>query len=232
LTKQNSEPEIKKRAKKLYRQHSDKTACIILAAGLSSRYGGRIKQLAILPFNCKSLVQNALDIANESKADYVFLVLGNHSSEILEQTKLGRAQLLLNKDYRKGLSTSIKAGISNLPNDCSSTVLMVADQPYLKPQLINRLVLTLKGKPHLKMACLAYKGEPRSPAIFSKEMFPALKKIKGDEGAKEILERARNSNHLILVKIQDPRIFFDVDAPSDLGQMGKRGSMVRSASKS
>ena len=84
-----------------------------------------------------------MDIANETKSDYVFVVLGHDSDQIMEELKLGRAQILLNKDYKKGLSGSIRAAISNLPDDCSYVVLMVADQPYLTPMLVDRLIESL-----------------------------------------------------------------------------------------
>ncbi|MGI0086186.1 MAG: NTP transferase domain-containing protein, partial [Nitrososphaerales archaeon] len=45
----------------------------MLAAGLSTRFGG-VKQLA--KFRGKPLVQNALESANRSEAEYTYLVLG------------------------------------------------------------------------------------------------------------------------------------------------------------
>jgi molybdenum cofactor cytidylyltransferase len=185
----------------------------VLAAGLSSRFGSS-KQLAKLAPGGKSLIQNAVDIANETKSDYVFVVLGHDSDQIMEELKLGRAQILLNKDYRKGLSSSIKTAISNLPDDCSYVVLMVADQPYLTPMLVDRLIASLKRKPYAKMASLAFENEPRNPAIFSRSIFPLLEKMKGDRGAKEILiTRPRDA---IMINVKDPWISFDIDTRSAL----------------
>jgi molybdenum cofactor cytidylyltransferase len=190
-----------------------KVACAILAAGLSSRFGSP-KQLAKVFLDSKSLIQNAVDIANGTKSDYIFVVLGHGSAEIMEELKLGRAQILLNKDYREGLSSSIRTSIANLPDDCSAIVLMVADQPYLTSKLVDQLIESLKRKPDAKIASLAFENEPRNPAIFSKQMFPLLKRIKGDRGARDIVKAHRGD--AILINLKDRRVFLDIDTRSGL----------------
>jgi molybdenum cofactor cytidylyltransferase len=75
-------------------------ACIVLAAGSAVRFGG-VKQLA--EFHGKPLVKSAVETANESSVDYVLLVVGNHSSEILEKVQLGRAQVIYNRDFETGI---------------------------------------------------------------------------------------------------------------------------------
>ena len=189
-----------------------RTACVVLAAGLSSRYG-RPKQLATL--GGKSLIQNAVDIANGSKSDYVYVVLGNKASEIMENLRLGRAQVLLNKDYRNGLSSSLRTSIRNLPQDCTEVVLMVADQPFLLSKHIDRLInYTRRHKAPL--ASLSFDGEPRNPALFSRRLFPTLMKVKGDKGAREVVRKHRSK--VALIKISDPHVFVDVDTVENLGE--------------
>ncbi len=201
----------------------NKISCVVLAAGLSSRFGS-LKQLAKLNVGT-SLIQNAVSIANKSKANYVFVVLGNKSSEIMRDLDPGRAQVLLNKDYRSGLSSSIKTAISNLPSDCYAAVLMVADQPFLSPEHIDLLINSMKTKPHSKMACLAFENEPRNPVIFSDEVFPLLEKITGDKGAKDIVKT--HARDVTLINIKDRLVFQDVDTPSQLRvapRIPKKGS--------
>lgn len=187
-----------------------KAACVVLAAGLSSRFQ-KPKQLACI--GGKTLIQNAVDVANGSKSDYVYVVLGSNSSEIMEKLNLGRAQVLLNKNYKDGLSSSLKTSVSNLPPDCTEIVLMVADQPFLSSRLIDRLINSLRRK-KVFLASLAFKNEPRNPAIFSKRMFPILMKVRGDKGAREIVRKHRSD--AILINIKDPLVFLDIDTATNL----------------
>ena len=141
-----------------------KVACVVLAAGLASRFGSS-KQLAEL--SSKTLLQNSLDIANGSQADYVFLILGSGASEIMERLKTGRSIVVLNKDYKEGLASSIRSAILNLPDDCGAVAFMVADQPFLTSKRINNLIQKLVKNRKAKLAAFAFDGEPRNPAIFS-----------------------------------------------------------------
>lgn len=184
---------------------SDKLGCIILAAGKSSRFRG-IKQL--FRFRRISLVQHALDTANKSSSDYVILVLGAYSGRILEEVNLGRAQVLLNKKFESGLSSSIRSGISNLPDDCAGCILMVADQPNLSWKHLDKLLKVFK-KGNLKDAvALSFKKEPRNPVIVPKRLFPKLMKLRGDSGARTII---RGQEKLRLVEIRDRKVFLDID---------------------
>lgn len=196
-------------------------ACVILAAGMSYRFHAT-KQLAKLPDSGKTLIQNAVDIANGSKCDYLIVVLGHGASRIMKKLNPGRAQIILNREYELGLSSSIRASISNLPGDCSAAVLMVADQPFLNSRLINKLVETLQvpdgGRKDL--ASLAFQNEPRNPVIFSRKLFPSLLSLGGDRGAKDIVKA--NLKHARLINVSDPLVFLDIDTHASLRKISQK----------
>jgi molybdenum cofactor cytidylyltransferase len=186
-----------------------KIACIVLAAGSSVRFGGP-KQLA--EFQGRSLVQIAIDVANASKADYVFLVLGNSSSEILENLQMGRAQLVFNKNFQQGISSSIKSGVANLPDDSMGVIIMVADQPYLTSHHLDMLIDRFLQSPG-KIIALSSNGEARNPVIIPYSMAQALQKLEGDEGARALV---KNNTGTILLEVSDPKVFTDVDTKASL----------------
>jgi molybdenum cofactor cytidylyltransferase len=201
-----------------------KIACLVLAAGSSVRFGSP-KQLADLAG--KSLIQIAIDEANSSSADYVFVVLGNSSSEILENLRLENTQVVFNKDFKQGIASSIKCGVSNIPDDCAGMIIMVADQPFLRSRHLNMLIEAFKKSPG-KIVALSSNGEPRNPVLLPIEMTPELEKLQGDEGAKTLVNRDPNT---ILLEIPDPRIFFDVDTKDSLVELGKGHESLSEASK-
>ena len=90
-----------------------KVAGIILAAGASTRMG-RPKQL--LPLQGQTLLGRVLNNALESDLNRIFLVLG-HQAQMIKNA-LGkllrhrRLKIVDNRDYNKGISSSIIAGLS------------------------------------------------------------------------------------------------------------------------
>lgn len=186
-----------------------RTACVILAAGMSVRYG-KIKQLS--QFQGKPLLQRAIDTANESEADYVLLVVGAYASKILAKILTGRAQVVYNNNFNEGQSTSIKCGILNLPKDCTAAILMVADQPFLRSEHLDKMIQIFKSR-GAKLIALSQGKKPRNPVLVGRDLFPRLMKLEGDVGARDIV---RNSNTLMLLPIDDPRAFLDVDTHKNL----------------
>ena len=191
-------------------------ACIILAAGKSTRFG-KTKQL--FKVKGKSLVQRALDAANNSSADYVLLVLGADSSEILSRTDLGRAELVLNRSYAEGQSTSIKCGILNLPEDSAGAILMVADQPFLKSSHLDKMIQEFRKQTD-STVLLGHQGEPRNPVLVPAELFPKLLRIRGDAGAKNVVRRCAKVR---LIEIYDEKVFLDIDTMQAASRLKKLG---------
>lgn len=157
-------------------------------------------------------MKSAVDAANESTADYVLLVIGNHSSEILEKIELGRAQMVYNRDFETGISSSIRCGIANVPDDCSGAIVMVADQPFLESKHLDLMIAEFRKDP-TKIVVLAHKGEPRNPVLIPKAMFPDLENLKDDVGAKDVVRKSRNVK---VLEIPDSRVFLDVDTKDSL----------------
>jgi len=160
----------------------------------------------------RSLIQIAIDAANSSQADYVFLVLGNSSSEILQNLLLGRAQVILNKNYQEGISTSIKSGVANLPDDVSGAIVMVADQPYLTAHYLDLLIERFR-KSSESIIALSSGGEARNPVIIPRSLLSVLKELEGDEGARAVV---KNNPKTILLEVSDPKVLIDVDTKASL----------------
>ena len=187
-----------------------KVACVVLAAGMSIRFDG-LKQLAKV--KGKTLIQNALDSANKSKADYAYLVLGHGASEIVAKIKPGRMQILLNKDFERGLSTSLKASISNIPEDCSGVLFMAGDQPFVSTRRLDTMIDLFKMDSR-KIVALGSGGEPRNPVVIPRTFFPEILALSGDIGAREIVRRHLDKTKLI--DVRDEKVFLDIDTRPDL----------------
>ncbi len=161
---------------------------VILAAGVSARLG---KPKQLLKYNGSSLLQNAIDAAVTSVAASVIVVLGANADDILQETGKAKINIIVNSEWEQGMASSIGFGLNELLFHSSSTeavILMVCDQPHISSTLINELIQTHidTGKPII--AC-NYGESIGPPALFHKKFFPELMQLKGDAGARKIIQQ-------------------------------------------
>jgi len=182
-------------------------AGVVLAAGGSSRLGSP-KQLA--PLGDRTLLLHAADCCVAGGCEPVLVVLGA-SLEKIQPTLHGHpAKVVVNKDWREGIASSIRAGISALPEETAAVVLATCDQPRLTPDVVRRLIAGFDGAPRGMVAC-EYASTVGVPALFGRGRFEELLRLRGDSGARQLLRRDPDS----VLRVRWPGGAFDVDRPSD-----------------
>ena len=193
--------------------HQKQTAGIILAAGMSQRFG-RPKQL--LKLKNKPLLEWVLDAALSSRLAKVVLVLGHEHPKIIQALGLksnhSRLQVVTNFRYREGQSSSLQAGLLAIQPQISSVMFLLGDQPMLKTATIDHM---LDKFWHSKrdIGVPIWQGKRGNPTIFSRAMYCHLMALKGDIGARQIIRS--NPQHVLYSKVEDPLCFFDIDSPQD-----------------
>lgn len=161
---------------------------VILAAGASTRLG---KPKQLLKYNGNSLLQNAIDASVNSVAASVIVVLGANADNILQETNKSSIKTIINSEWEEGMASSIRIGLNELLFISPATVaviFMVCDQPYVSSELINELIQTHldTGKP---IVTCNYGETIGPPALFHKSLFNELMKLKGDAGARKIIQQ-------------------------------------------
>lgn len=159
-----------------------KLEILIMAAGTSSRLG-QPKQL--LELNEHTLLWHAAIQALEL-TNNVTVVLGYEHEQCSESIKDLPVKIVVNSRYEEGLGSSIAYGVSSL-EECDCVLIMLCDQPMIPKTHYVSLVETAKKLPDLIIAS-HYEKKSGVPAVFPKHYFPALQELKGDKGAKALLE--------------------------------------------
>ena len=195
------------------------TAGIILAAGASTRFG-EPKQLLRLKDKC--LLEWVLDAALKSELNKIVLVLGYAHQKILQVLgeKLQHPKLLvaINPQYEKGQSLSLQTGLSKVKEDYPAVMFLLGDQPMLNTATIN--VLLERFWADKKDICVPiYQGERKTPAIFRRRLYTQLMDIKGDMGARQLIDD--NPDRVLTVEIENPICFFDIDTQQDFQSLKK-----------
>lgn len=190
------------------------TAGIILAAGASKRFG-RPKQL--LRLKNKYLIEWVLDAALNSRLSRVVLVLGFAHQKIIDALgrKLqqhGKLQIEINPHYQKGQSGSLRVGLSAVKDDFPAVMFLLGDQPMVDAAAIN-LLLEKFWSADKGIGVPTFHGKRGNPAIFGQKFYQRIMEIKGDIGARQIIET--HPQRVLEIEIKNPLFFSDIDTPED-----------------
>ena len=163
-----------------------KVAGLLLAAGASTRMG-RPKQL--MPVSGSRLLDIILGEALRSDLDIVNLVLGHQAQEIKKalKTNLRDSKLILtfNDQYRDGISTSIRSGLSGVEDAYDHVMIILADMPRLTSKLINLLLHRYTESP-FSLGALQTSTKRSHPVILGRQFYSALRQLRGDVGARDL----------------------------------------------
>ena len=195
------------------------TAGIILAAGAATRFG-QPKQL--LRLKDKYLIERVLDAALNSRLGRVVLVLGFAHQKI--QKALGKKlrhaklQIEVNPHYQKGQGHSLQVGLSSVINTFPAVMFLLADQPLVDAATINCL-LDKFWSADKDIGVPTFHGKRGNPSIFSQKFYQHIMKIKGDIGARQIINA--HPERVLEIEIKNPLLFSDVDTPEDFEKINK-----------
>jgi molybdenum cofactor cytidylyltransferase len=181
---------------------------VVLAAGASTRFGSpkQLVRVAGRPL-LHSAIAHAADVAGSA----VSVVLGAHAAELTPLLTHSQALIVINRDWREGIASSIRAGVSRLPPSCNAVLLMLADQAAITAEDLKRLVSTWRRQPDYIVAA-RYGMTTGVPAVFPRSVFSDLAALRGDMGARVLLQR--NPDRVVRVPMASAAI--DIDTPEDL----------------
>ena len=186
---------------------------IVLAAGAASRFGSP-KQAARV--RGEPLLQLAVSRATAVTGGNVSVVLGAHAAELAPLLRHTAASIVINRDWSEGIASSIRAGIAQLPGSCDAALLLLADQAAVTAADLERLLAAWRRCPH-EIAAAFYSGMAGVPALFPRADFPALRALRGDQGARALL-KARPDR---VTRVPMPTAAVDVDTPEDLAVLNR-----------
>ena len=186
-------------------------SAILLAAGQSKRIWRENKLLK--KYKGKILINHILKSLIKSKANKIIVVLGHENRKIKKiALKSKKITFVVNSQYLKGISTSIKCGLKKISKKNIGFLIAHADMPLVSKTVLNTLCSALKSK-NKEIFIPVYKKKVGNPLAFKYSMIKSLKKIKGDRGAKKLIRS--NKSKVQLVKMKSKFILIDFDYLKD-----------------
>ena len=196
---------------------------VLLAAGGSSRMG-TVKQL--MDVGGRPMVARAVDAALASGARPVVVVLGA-SAEAVGAAIAGRPFVAAHNDrWEEGMASSVRAGLAAaLAADplLDAVLLAPCDQPGLSADVIQLLASLHRATGRTSAA--HYHGRNGAPAVFGRPSFGALMALRGDEGARGLLNSATER----VAAVDLPELGAVFDTPADFAAWNLRRILMRSA---
>ncbi len=187
-------------------------AAVVLAAGLSTRMG-RPKQTLLL--EGEPMLERVLGNVRGSHVDRIVVVLGAGREEIERKVKFRDETVVVNAGYRLGMSGSLRKGIAAAGPEAEAVLVVLGDQPYVSRATIDKLVDAYKTS-KAKVVAPLYQGRRGNPVLFDRSLFPQILRVRGDRGAKSVVER--NADDLLEVEVGDEGVLVDIDTPEDIGR--------------
>ncbi len=169
-------------------EQTNNTGVIILAAGESSRLGSP-KQL--LDYAGVTLLQHSIDAAQIADASSAVVVLGANADLIKRHLKDTTVEIVVNDSWKEGMASTMRVGLQTLLKlkpEVEAVIFMVADQPFVTADLLNKL-MELNKKEQCSIVASKYADTFGTPVLFAKHFFPALLELTGDTGAKSLVRK-------------------------------------------
>jgi molybdenum cofactor cytidylyltransferase len=125
--------------------------------------------------------------------------------------------VIVNRHWEEGMASSLRFGVASLPPGCQAVMVLLGDQVAVTADDLKRLVSAWKGEESM-IAASVYEQRVGVPAIFPRLSFSELAELRGDQGARMVLER----NNYRLVRVPMANAALDLDTPEDLAALNER----------
>lgn len=184
---------------------------IVLAAGQSSRMPG--SQKLLLDIDGVPLVRHVMEAASEGGCHQTVVV---YAEEDVRQAIDGRAEMVFNAKSATGMASSLRVGLKAMRPEIEAAVILLGDQPLVGARTVATLLRAWRREGSRPATAVA-QGERTwaPPVVLSRELWPRLMELKGDAGARQVLQGRPE----LLDIVPAPGRSDDIDTPDDYAKI-------------
>jgi len=197
---------------------------VLLAAGASQRFGADNKLLAniggkpLIRWVAEEIVGSGTEVIVVTGCDHLL------TEEALKDLPLRFAH---NLNWRRGMGSSIAAGVTALDSEVRGAFIVPGDMPFLRYALLQDLMAIFVENGGASIIYPTTRaGEQRNPVLWPRRFFPLLASLNGTEGAKHSLAASKDSQKPVPVVAEGA--FADIDCLADLETARSRWKTVNS----
>ena len=189
---------------------ADSVAAILMASGLSKRFGERNKLL--IPFKGKALARYTLELVVKINFSAgIFFICSSNDVALLAQD-FEDVKVIRNSAPEKGRQESVRLGLKAV--DAAYYLFFSCDQPFLDAITVQRILDTRR------QGCIVepgYQGKPGNPCLFSAAFREELLSLKEGEAPRII--KARHPGSIINIEASSSLALEDIDDEETLERL-------------
>jgi len=193
--------------------NATRVAALILAAGVSSRFGAN---KLLLPFGQTSVVRASTTNALGSRARPVAVVTGHEQPAIARALDSLPVSFVHNPAYQAGeMLSSIKVGLEWLSQRSAppnAALIALADQPLIPSPVFDRLLAAFeRGCGDVIAPRFRHDGPRGHPVLIARRLWPAVLALPAGANVRDLLAAQPEAvTHLI---VNTDAVLRDVDTP-------------------
>jgi molybdenum cofactor cytidylyltransferase len=182
---------------------------LLLAAGASTRFGAN-KLTA--PLDGRAMLLHAARAL--SPCDRIVVVVREGEDELQSLLQSAGLQTVTNEQAWRGMGSSIACGVS-ASQGSDGWCILPADMPRVSRDTTQRIVHALRNGAAL--VAPYYQHRRGHPVGFNKEFATSLAALKGEVGARSLVERHQDT--LLRIETNDAGVVVDVDTAPELARL-------------
>lgn len=190
-------------------------SAVLLAAGESRRMG-QFKQL--MDYRGKTFVARCADSLIASRAGEVIVVTGHRDRDVRLALE-GRAVIFAhNRDYRSGMSSSVKRGIAAVSQESRACLIALGDQPQIETEIINRVIGAYEESRPLIVVPI-YDGRNGHPVLIDMKLREEILAMDDSKGLREVVHA--HASETLRIEVSSEAVLMDFDLPEDYERIKK-----------
>ena len=184
---------------------------VVLAAGRSRRFG---RQKMLLPWRGTSILGFTIGLWRSLAAEQIAVVCAAGDQAIaseLDRLAFPAGHRILNPGPEDGMFSSVQCAArwSGWRKGLGQWVIVLGDQPHLRPESLRSLVAFAAGRAG-EVCQPARQGRPRHPVLLPARAFTALAQSKAPTLSEFLSHWPR-----AFCDVDDPGLDLDIDTPAD-----------------
>src|SRR5690349_17786617 len=170
-------------------------------------------QKLLLDIDGVPMVRRVYEAASEGGCHQTVVV---YAEEDVKRAIDGRGELVFNAKASTGMASSLRVGLKAMRPEIEAAVVLLGDQPLVGSRTVATLLRAWRREgSRPAVAVLQDEGGWSPPVVLSREMWPQLRALKGDAGARQVL----HGRPELLDIVPAPGRADDIDTPDDYAKI-------------
>jgi len=179
----------------------------------------------LLKWGKHTVIGECVEQMRNSRLADIFVVLGHREAEIRPRLPGTGVQYAINKDFQRGMLTSVKAGLAMLSRNADAFLLALVDQPMITSEIIDKLIDAYDYGDN-GIILPVYEGNYGHPVIIATSYVDEIMQLDDNlEGGLREFVRAHRDDWLE-VPFDTPAVIEDIDSPEDYQRLSKQVELL------